>query len=93
MLDAPFHRGSVSGKVLSDVSRRGGAENRVGDGMTDDVGIGVPERATLGRHGHAAEHERPAFHQPVQVVAHAYPSRGAGRLHARPCARRHPQRS
>ena len=39
--------------------------------MADDVGIGVPERATLGRHGHAAEHERPAFDQAVQVVAHA----------------------
>ncbi len=59
------------GIVLADVAGPGGAEDRVGHRVADDVGIGVPERATLGRHGHAAEHERPAFDQPVQVVADA----------------------
>ncbi len=60
--------------VLPDVAGPGGAEDRVGHRMADDVGIGVPERAALGRHGHAAEDERPAFDQPVQIVADAYPS-------------------
>ena len=48
---------------------RGAAENRVGHRVADDVRIGMSQRAALGRHGHAAEDERPPLDQPVQVVA------------------------
>ena len=37
------------GKMPADVAQRGGAEHRVGRGMADDVGVGVPERADGGR--------------------------------------------
>ena len=36
-------------KVPADVAEAGRAENRVGDGVADDVGVGMPERAALGR--------------------------------------------
>ena len=34
-------------KVKADVAKRGGAKNRVGHCVADDVGIRVPERAAL----------------------------------------------
>ena len=65
--------------MLPDVAGPGGAEDRVGRRVADDVGVGVPERAALGRHRHPAEHERPALDQPVQVVADADTPRGGAR--------------
>ena len=73
--------------VLADVAGPRRAEDRVGHGMTDDVGIGVSERPAFRRHGHAAEHERPALDQPVQIVADAHASCGARRRLARGRAR------
>ena len=35
--------------MTPDIAQRSGAENRVGRDVTDDVGIGVPERTTLRR--------------------------------------------
>ena len=83
MLDASFQRGSVSGKVPADVAGAGGAENRVGRRVAGDVGVGMPERAALGRDRHAAEDQRPPLDEPVQVVAGADASGADGALAAR----------
>ena len=48
-LAASFHRGSVSGKMPADVAEPRRAEHRVGHRVADDVGVGVAERAALGR--------------------------------------------
>ena len=77
-LDASFQRGSESGKCRPMSPRHGGAENRVGHRVADDVGVGMPERAAVGRNRDAAEHERPAGDEAVQIVAGPGAS-GAGR--------------
>src|SRR5579859_2145779 len=56
-----------------------GLENRIGHRMADDVRVGVAERAAVCRKRDAADHERPSFDQPVQVVAGARAT-GARRL-------------
>jgi hypothetical protein len=52
-------------EVLADVPEAGGAQQRVDDGVGQDVGVGVPGEATLGRHAHATEHEGPARLEPM----------------------------
>ena len=70
----------------ADVAEAGGAEHRVGDRVADHVGVGVAERAALGRDRHAAEHQRPALDQPMQIVAGA--DRAPRRCGRRPSASR-----
>ena len=57
------------GKMAADVAEAGGAENRVGQRVADDVGVGVAERAALGRDGHTAQHQRPAGDEAMKIVA------------------------
>ena len=71
MLDAPFHCGSVSGKVPADVPPGDGAEYRIGHRVRQHVGIRVARQPLLGGHGHSPEHERPPLDEPVQVVTDA----------------------
>ena len=52
------------GEVLAEVAEAGGAEQGVGGGVGDDVGVAVAGQAPVAREAHAAEHERP-----VGVVA------------------------
>ena len=61
----------------ADVAQRGGAEHGIDDRVAHHVGIGMPERAVLGRDRHAADDERPPFDQPVQIVAGADAARRA----------------
>ena len=64
----------------ADIAAARGAQNRVGDCMAHDVRVRMAESAAIGRNGHAAEHERPARHEPMQVVAGARPAAGLRRL-------------
>ena len=64
MLSAPAQRGVGVGEVLADVAEPGGAEERVGDGVGDHVGVAVAGQAALAGERHAAEDERP-----LRVVA------------------------
>jgi hypothetical protein len=59
--------------VPADVAERGGAEHRVGGGVTRDVAVGMAERALVGRDGDTADDERPPLDEPVQVVSRADP--------------------
>ena len=57
--------------MVSDVAEARGAEHGIGDRVADDIGVRVAER-TAGRWDRdAAEHERAAVDEPVQVVAEA----------------------
>src|SRR5262245_58937149 len=58
-------------EMTADVALTDGAENRIGHRMAHDVGIGMPERADVRRDRHAAEDERPAGYEAMQVVAGA----------------------
>ena len=68
--------------MLADVAGAGGAEHRIGDGVADDVGIGMAESAPVARNAYAAEKQRPSLDQPVQIVA------GADAHHRRTAVRR-----
>ena len=59
------------GKMTADVAGRRGAEDGVGHRMADDVGVRVAEQPALERNRHAAEDQRTALHQPMQIVAGA----------------------
>ncbi len=55
----------------TDVAEDGGAEDRVGGGMADDVRVRMDQRTALARQHHAADDEPPPLDQPVQIVAGA----------------------
>ena len=59
--------------MAADVTRGGGAENRVGNRMTDGIGVGVSGQPLVERNGDPAEDERTAGDEPMQVVAVANP--------------------
>ena len=65
----------------------GGAEDRVGHRVADDVGIRVTERAASDGIVDAAEHQRPAVDQAMQVVAGADASAVPAHGRRRPLAR------
>ena len=54
-----------------DVVQAGGAEQRVAEGVADDVGVGVPLEAVGVRDLDAAEYERQARDEPVRVECRA----------------------
>ena len=56
-------------EVAAHVARGGRAQQRVAHGVEQAVAVGVALQAALVGHAHAAEHERPARHQPVRVEA------------------------
>ena len=66
----------------ADVAKRGRAQNRVGRGVADDVGVGVPEGAERRRDAHAAEDQGPALDEPVQIVPGADATGAAARVPA-----------
>ncbi len=74
--------------VLADVARARGAEDRVGHRVTHDIGVRMAEGAPLGWNGDAAENQRPAFDELVQVVSDADPRRRRRRRLRRRGARR-----
>ena len=53
----------------ADVAEGGSAENGVGDGMGENVGIGVAFEADFRRDGYTAENERALAYEPVIVPA------------------------
>ena len=55
----------------ADISEARRAEDGVGDGMADDVRVGVAVGALLERNRDAAEHERTSLNQPMEVIADA----------------------
>ena len=57
MLDAPAQRRVVGGEQVADVLHARGAEQRVGDRVADQVGVGVALEAALGRDLDAGEHQ------------------------------------
>jgi hypothetical protein len=58
-------------KVPADIARRHGPEDGVGQRVADRVAVRVAVRPAVERNPDAAEDERAALHQPVQVVPDA----------------------
>ncbi|MOA19102.1 hypothetical protein D3C78_1394590 [compost metagenome] len=55
------------GKVPADVPQRRAAQQRIGDGMQQHVGIRMPEQAHAVGNFHAADDELAAGHQGVDI--------------------------
>ena len=81
----PFRIGI--GKMLADIARRGRAENRIGHRVAQHVGIRMAGEPGLVRNLHAANDERPARLQAVQIVAGTDSHRRHG-PRSRPSSRR-----
>ncbi len=64
-----FVPGVGIGKMLPDVSQRRSPEQRVTDGMEQDVGIGVTFKSQPVWYFHSAEDELSVRYQPVDVVS------------------------
>ena len=59
----------VVGKQPADVSHRRRSENRIGEGMTDDVGVGVALEAAFEGDANAGQNQIATGNQPVKIVA------------------------
>ena len=57
------------GEKMPDVGESGGAEQGVTDGVGEAVGVGVAFEAEVGGEAHAAEDERAAGDEAVDIVA------------------------
>mgnify|MGYP000094159383 CR=1 FL=1 len=57
------------GKPVADVAQRRRAEQRVRNGMTDGIAVGVTGAMPVGRDVDAAQSHRSALAEPVRVVA------------------------
>jgi len=57
------------GEVHADVAQRQRAEDRVGDRVQKDVGVGVPGQPAVERNRHAADHQAPPGGERVHVEA------------------------
>ena len=66
-----FPGGVAVGKQRADVAERGGTEHGVGDGVADDVGIGMAFEAEFEGDTHAGEDESAIRHEAVQVITGA----------------------
>jgi len=62
--------------VPADIAERGGAQQRIADGVNQGVAVGVAQGAPVKRNLHAAQNELAARHQAVEIVANA----DAGRI-------------
>jgi hypothetical protein len=56
-------------EMPADVAQRGGAKQRVADGVQQHVGVRVPVEPLVVRDLHAADDQLAAFHQRVHVEA------------------------
>jgi len=64
---------------MADVTQTGCTQQGVRDGMGQHVGIRMAGQAQRVLHMHAADDQRPPFHQHMQVIALSDPERDVGR--------------
>ena len=57
--------------MCADIAERSCAQERITDGMREDVAVGVANRTFIERESDAADDERAAFGKAVQIVADA----------------------
>ena len=65
--------------MLPEVAEGRGAQQRVGNRVTHDIAVGMPDQSVLALERHATEPQRPMFGEPVDVEAQ---TRSAGRHQA-----------
>src|SRR5438128_603587 len=70
----------------ADIAEAGRTEDRIGRGMTHDVGVRMAKRAAIGSDRDAADYQRAAVDQAVQIVPDACAS-GADRAGTEPRSR------
>ena len=76
--EAPDHSGSLVPNCEPEVAEPGGREQRVGGGVRDDVGVGVPGQADLAGPEEAAEPQGALGVEGVDVDADADEGEGWG---------------
>ena len=59
------------GKVCPNIAQSGGTEERIAQGMREDIGIGMPKESTCVRDRNPADDERSSFSKAVKVDPHA----------------------
>ena len=62
----------AGGELPADVAEARRAEQRVDDGVEEGVAVAVPQQALVVRNRDAAQHQRAALDEPVNVVAVPY---------------------
>lgn len=62
--------------MLANIARADRAQHRVGDGMGEDIGIGMSFEAARVRDRDSAENQLSIFGEPMRVVADSAPDRG-----------------
>src|ERR687898_2044345 len=67
-------------EMLADVAQRGRTEDRVGDGVEQDIGVGMPVQPPIVRDLDPAEDQTPSRREAMSVVADAGPHWSRGRL-------------
>jgi hypothetical protein len=58
-------------KMYADISKARRAKDGIGNGVTNNVRVGMPLGSFLERHRHAGKDQRRSFHQPVEVITDA----------------------
>ena len=61
------------GEQLPDVTKAGSAQQRVHDGMRQDVGVTVAQQAIAFPQSKSTEHQRPPRRETVGIEAHTHP--------------------
>ncbi len=74
----------IVGKEVADIRQCGGTEERIANGMQNNIGVGVAEQATLARNFDSAEDKLAIRGESVNVVAGSDPDGVARRLHKNP---------
>ncbi len=78
----PLDRRIGIGKEVTDIGQAAAAQNGVGNGVAEDIRVGMAVQADLGMNRDAAQGERQARLEPVDIVAKADAERGSGiRMH------------
>ena len=70
---SPSQFGVGVGEMLADVAQPRRAEEGVGDGVQDDVGVGMAEQAAGVVDPDPAQDQRPPLDQPMRVVTDPHP--------------------
>jgi hypothetical protein len=72
-------------KVMAQITQRKGAQQRFGNGMGQDIRVGVSVQPPIRRDRHPAEHERPARDQRMQIHPEPNPIHRIPRGRSVPC--------
>ena len=77
----PFDGGIRIGKVMTDIGESGRPENGIGNGVTENIGIRVTDKALCEGNFHPSKEEAAPFFKTVNIVTDARSGGGGGVFH------------